>query len=64
MKKILFATLVVLSISSVSCTSDAIDSNTDSNNMSNNHSTMLLNQKNGDSIGSQGGTTPPPPPKP
>jgi len=51
-----------LSITSVSCTSDAIDSNTDSNNMSNNHSTMLLNQKNADSIGSQGGQTPPPPP--
>ena len=62
MKKIIFATLVIFSITFVSCTSDAVDTNTDANNISNNHSDMLSTQKPADTTGGQGGNTPPPPP--
>jgi len=62
MKKILFATLVALSIPLVSCTSEAVETNTNSSNLTNNQNEMVLNQKPGDSIGGQGGQTPPPRP--
>jgi len=62
MKKILFATLIALSITFVSCTSDAIEGVKNSSNMSNPHNEMLLTQKPGDSTGGQGGQTPPPKP--
>jgi len=64
MKKILFTAVVVFSITLVSCTSDATETNNNKNNVSNVHSELLQTQKNGDSIGGQGGTIPPPPPKP
>lgn len=64
MKKNLFATLVVFSITLVSCTSDAEETNNDKNNQTNVHSELVQTQKAGDSIGGQGGNTPPPPPKP
>jgi len=62
MKKIFFAAIAALSISFTSCTNDAIEENTNSENISNQHSEMLLNQKHGDSTGGQTGNTPPPPP--
>ncbi|MBY0486210.1 MAG: hypothetical protein K2P85_03320 [Flavobacteriaceae bacterium] len=62
MKKIIFATLVVFSITFVSCTSDALDANTDSNNISNNHNEIGSTQKPADTTGGQGGQIPPPPP--
>ena len=64
MKKNLFATLVVFSITLVSCTSDAIETKNDKNNQTNVHSELVQAQKAGNSIGGQGGNTPPPPPKP
>ena len=66
MKKILFATIVALSITFISCTTDAtegtIEETTNSNNNTINQGNVLLNQKPSDTIGGQAGNTPPPPP--
>lgn len=62
MKKIIFATLVVLSVTSISCTSDAIEESTSANSFSNQHNEMLLTQKPGDTTGGQAGNIPPTPP--
>lgn len=62
MKKILFATLVALSITFVSCTSDAIGENTSTNNISSQNTEVLLFQKVMDTTGGQAANTPPPPP--
>jgi hypothetical protein len=61
MKKILFAIIAAVSISAVSCTSDALEQSTPSNG------TVISNidapVKPIDSTGGQGGQTPPPRPK-
>jgi hypothetical protein len=62
MKKILFAAVVVFSITLVSCTSDATETNNGKTNLSNVHNELVQTQKNADSTGGQGGTTPPPKP--
>jgi hypothetical protein len=62
MKKIFFAAIAALSISFTSCTNDAIEENTNTENISIQHSEMLLTKTIVDTTGGQGGNTPPPPP--
>lgn len=60
MKKILFAALVAVIITFVSCAADAIEQN--STPQSANSTEMTLSQKSADTTGGQGGQIPPPPP--
>lgn len=62
MKKIFFAAIAALSITFVSCTNDSIEENTNTENISSQHSEMLLNKTIVDTTGGQTGNTPPPPP--
>ena len=62
MKKIFFATIVAISFGLVSCTSDAVETKSGSNQVNNSSNNTIVNLKTEDSIGGQGGLTPPPPP--
>lgn len=62
MKKIFFTAIVAATITSVSCTSEALQEKNSSLQNSSNSSELVQTNRPSDTIGGQGGTIPPPPP--